>query len=93
MASSRVDSVSGSASLARKIEKKLEALEEKVAEAIAAGASSVIRSTEVTPEGSAADIVTDIWPTWGLRSTWTRKARLLWIAGVDGTVSPSYAVQ
>ena len=32
-------------------------------------------------------------PSWCLRCTWTRKARLLWIAGVDGPASPYYAVQ
>ena len=38
-----------------KIEKELEALEKKVAEAIAAGASPVIKSTEVIPEGPATE--------------------------------------
>jgi hypothetical protein len=38
-----------------KIEKELEALEKRVAEAIAAGASPVIKSTEVVPEEPAAE--------------------------------------
>lgn len=35
----------------------------------------------------------DRWPSRSLRCTWTRKARLLWITGVDGPASSYYAVQ